>query len=375
MKNIAVSDIHEVSRAWKYYLENNSSEYNVVAYVTKRSAPPQILDGIPVLCIEQFAALYKRGLIREFVLPQERYIGWSKIVEELISLEVQRNDIYIVGRMKEGNLKSKKPYDSAKYLPYLEAHVADHCNLNCRACEHFSGLVEKPVFHSAKNIYRDLYQLRQFIEDIGVIRILGGEPLLNPEISEIMRAIRRIYVDSDIWIVTNGLLLDRMPNCFFDTCVEYHIKIWISYYPPMIKRMDCLKATLEKHGVEYNISELNVTFRKKYILQPHNDKNGVFEKCFQATCHNLYEGKIGVCFLPFTQKYFNQKYNCDIPCDGAINLYESGLTTEKLKRFLLTPFERCKYCSEKAVNENWTTMKDTISDWIIYHEDCDEIYK
>lgn len=365
MKNIAISDIHEVSRVWKYYFENNSSDYNVVAYVTKRNNPPQVLDGIPVLSIEQFALFYKQGLITEFVLPQERYTAWSKIVEELISLEIARNDIYIVGRICKGDLKSKQPYDSAKYLPYLELHAADHCNLNCKACEHFSGLVEKPVFHTSENIARDLYQLSQFIEDIGTIRILGGEPLLNPEISEIMQAVRSIYAYSDIYVVTNGLLLDRMSECFYKTCVEQRIKIGISCYPPMMKRMDSVKSILETYGVDYEAPGLCMTFRKKYILQPHNEKSTAFAKCFQATCHNLYDGKVGVCFLPFTQKYFNKKYNYDIPCDGAIDLYEDGLTTEKLKRFLLTPFERCRYCREEAVNESWTTMKNTISDWVI----------
>lgn len=365
MKNVVISDIHEISRLWKYYFENKSSEYNIIAYVTKRDNPPQMLDEIPVLNMAQFAHFYREKLIDEFILPQERYTGWSKIIEELNSLGVQREDIYIVGRVNEGNIESKMPYDSAKYLPYLEFHVADHCNLNCRACEHFSGLVEEPVFHSAESIAQDLEQLRQFIKDIGVIRILGGEPLLNSEICEIMKIARKAYTYSEIYIVTNGLILDRMPETFFETCLEYHIKIWISYYPPMIKNVECLKGFLERHGIDYEFSSLNMTFRKKYTLEPLNDKNRSFKNCFQATCHNLYKGKIGVCFLPFTQKYFNRKYNYNIPCDGAIDLYGMGLTTEKLKQFLLTPFERCRYCREDAIDEKWTTMKNVISDWVV----------
>lgn len=365
MKNVVISDIHEISRVWKYYLENKSNDYNVIAYVTKRDNPPKIVDGIPVLNIAQFASFYEKGLVQEFILPQERYTGWSKIVEELISFGIQRNDIYIVGRAVKGDIKSKSPYDSAKYLPYLEFHVADHCNLNCRACEHFSGLVEEPVFHHAETISRDLNQLSKFIEDVGVIRILGGEPLLNPEICDIAKITRKVYTYSEIYIVTNGLLLDGMSEEFYKACVNCNIKIWISYYPPIVKKIDYVKSVLDRHGINYEISGLNMTFRKKYTLDPYNEKTRSFESCFQATCHNLYEGKIGVCFLPFTQKYFNQKYTYDIPCDGMISLYEKGLTTEKLKQFLLTPFERCRYCKEKAVDEQWTLMQGTICDWII----------
>ena len=90
MKNVAISDIHDISRIWKYNLENKSSEHNIIAYVTQRDHPPKMLDGIPVLNMMQFVTFYKKGLIEEFILPQERYTGWSKIIEELISLGVQK---------------------------------------------------------------------------------------------------------------------------------------------------------------------------------------------------------------------------------------------------------------------------------------------
>lgn len=65
-----------------------------------------------------------------------------------------------------------------------------------------------------------------------------------------------------------------------------------------------------------------------------------------------------------TTKYFNRYFGKDLTEDGAIDLYEDGLTTEQLKMRLLTPFERCRYCTP-PVNVKWEQVKypSRLSDW------------
>ncbi len=77
----------------------------------------------------------------------------------------------------------------------------------------------------------------------------------------------------------------------------------------------------EKKHVKFGISPLNKEFTIKQTVSPHNDKREIFLQCIQAHCHNLYEGKIAACFLPFTTKYFNAYYNKNLPEDGALDLY------------------------------------------------------
>lgn len=256
-------------------------------------------------------------------------------------------------------------YLSAKFLPYLEFHVADHCNLNCKACEHYSGLVKEPRFTDLKNFTRDLERLHEFIDDIGFIRILGGEPLLNPELNEYIKLCRRLYPLAVIYVVTNAILLPKMPEEFFTTLRECNAAIWISFYPPIESKMPAIKKLLEKKRVPFAISPLNKTFTVKQTLQPHDKATEIFLRCVQANCHNVYDGKIAACFLPFTTKYFNAYYGKDLPEDGALDLYDSALTTEKLKAHLLMPFERCRYCVP-PVDVKWKTIKhpSPITDWV-----------
>jgi hypothetical protein len=86
----------------------------------------------------------------------------------------------------------------------------------------------------------------------------------------------------------------------------------------------------------------------------------------QAHCNNLYDGKIAACFLPFTTKYFNAEFAQNLPEDGALDLYEEAMSTERIQRHLFTPFERCRYCSDHSVPVPWEVMQEpsVLSDWV-----------
>ena len=84
----------------------------------------------------------------------------------------------------------------------MMAHIIPirRCNLACTYCNEFDDF-SKPV---------PLSTMRQRIEQLGrlktgVVTISGGEPLLHPDLDEIIRCIRRNATLSGL--ITNGLLL------------------------------------------------------------------------------------------------------------------------------------------------------------------------
>ena len=133
--------------------------------------------------------------------------------------------------------------------------------------------------------------------------------------------------------------------------------------------MPSIKEFLKEKDVVFHVAEKPAKeFTIKQTLHRHDKNREIFLQCFQANCHNIYEGKIAACFLPFTTKYFNDYYNQNLPEDGALDLYEAGLTTEKIKKFLLTPFERCSYCTP-PIAVKWDVVKypSPITDWTNDH--------
>ena len=364
-----------IEQFYNKWLEQRLGEkLDVVAFLTRGGAaiPPDVgaLGNAAILNPAQFAALYHKKLIDKIIFPRELCIGQQTMLSNLQTLNVAVDDMYITNRINKNLdlINFLEPYTSAKYLPYLEFHVADHCNMNCKYCEHYSGLVKTPKFTNLKSFTKDFEQLKKFIDDIGMMRILGGEPLLNPDINEYVKLSRKLYPLTKIFVVTNAILLPKMSDEFFETLKENNVGIHISFYPPLERKMPEIKKLLQEKGVKFHIFPLAKDFTIKQTLNRHDYKREIFLQCFQAHCHNIYEGKIAACFLPFTTKYFNEYYNKNLPEDGALDLYEKGLTTEKIKKFLLTPFERCSYCTP-PIAAKWDTVKypSPITDWTNDH--------
>ena len=255
----------------------------------------------------------------------------------------------------------------SNFLPYLEFMISFHCNLNCKACALYSGLVKEPQFPNLEKFTRDLEKLHEYISDVDTIRILGGEPLLNPEINEYVKLTRRIYPAADIYIVTNATLLTKMPEDFFETLRSYNVKIFISVYLPMKNKIPEIQNFLQQKNIGFRIMPNVIeNFTISQTLQPCPDKAKQFSHCSDAVCNTIFDGKIAACGRTFMTKYFNAYFNKNLPVDGTLNLYEEGLTAEKIKKHLITPFERCRYCVNPRLIK-WETIKypSQISDWII----------
>lgn len=316
----------------------------------------------------QFAALYHKKIIDKIIFPREIYFDSQKfMLTDCSKFDIKIDDVYVAARLNNtfNFFNFLEPYMTARYLPHIEFRIADQCNLNCKMCTEYCALVKENKFMDIEKFTKDFEQLHKFIDDFAAIRILGGEPLLNPEVGEYIKICRELYPFSPLHVVTNAILLPKMSDEFFDTVRENNAVICISFYPPMESKMPAIRELLEEKQVQYRISDLMEVFSKDQVLEKHDHPAQKFKSCFWARCHNLCDGKIATCYRPFVTKYFNEYYGKNLPEDGAIDLYEEGLTTEKLKQRLLTPFERCSYCVD-SVEFKWETVKypSPITDWV-----------
>ncbi len=354
---------------------HGGEEMCVVAYWNPFVSADDLQNEIPVITSKTTKKFIETGEIGVIIVPSEYYAGQMDFLSMFFDLSISLDNIYIskdfsdYDGSEEQALDFYESYYERKKLPYLEFHIADHCNLNCADCEHYSGLVKEPVFPSFEKFAKDFRKLKEYIEEIGKIRILGGEPLLNPEVEKYIQLTHEVFPKSNIQVVTNGLLLMQMPDSFFEILKRCgnHSGISISFYPVMEKKMDAVREFLRQKEIPYEISEMAVNFRKEQSLEPNDDAATMskFSHCYQKGCHNLYDGKIATCFLPFTTKYFNAYFHKKLPEDGAIDLYREELTTAELRRAFTAPFERCRYCRE-PVEVPWHQIHNPsiLEDWV-----------
>lgn len=139
-------------------------------------------------------------------------------------------------------------------LSYLEVHLVDHCNLNCKGCDHFCPIADK-WFADSNSYARDLQQIRKLFSRIYQICLLGGEPLLHPKIADFLFITRSCFPKADIRIMTNGILLDSMPDSFWDACRETHTWIIFDVYPPLYQKEKGLVDLARAGGLECAVRE------------------------------------------------------------------------------------------------------------------------
>ena len=160
-----------------------------------------------------------------------------------------------------------------KHLNIAEFYITNVCNLTCNGCNRFNNLKFKG--HQHWDDYKDLYKewsKRVTFDD--KIVIIGGEPLMNPTVTQWMYGLRELWPDTRIVLLTNGTYLDRAKG-LFNAQNETGIDIEIS-----------LHHETARHRIYDIIGEYmhnpNYTFLKKNTPQNrspndyfHDQKDGV----------------------------------------------------------------------------------------------------
>ncbi len=344
---------------------NGGERVQVSAFVTEKG------QEVGEISFADFLSVYKNKECNAIIIPKEYYMQYNFLIFRLIRSGVDINDIYNGARLWFDDAQNMKyapylliPMLEDRYLSYLEYHVTDHCNLNCKYCTHYAPLVKKPVYTDLGKMEKDLKKLKEYIYDIGVIRILGGEPLLSPQLPDFIKMTREIYPNALITVVTNGMLLKSIDEKLIQSMKENKAFFHISYYPPLEDKIAEIKEFLVKNKLPFTMSEKIEIFNKTQILS-QNPNPDFFYECFQATCTCIADGKIAPCFAPFTTKYFNEEFGEALPTDEGVDLYDENTDYLDIKAFLLMPMKRCSFCYEgKACKWEIIGKNSKKEDWV-----------
>ena len=267
------------------------------------------------------------------------------------------------------HLPEKKPH---KLLSF-EVHIADHCNLNCVGCAHFSPLAE-PAFADIEIFKRDFIRMGElFADKCTSVFLLGGEPLLNPEINKFMEIARENFPSdkTKIYIVTNGILLLKQNEDFWRTCHDKNIIISMTHYPIKLD-IEGIKASAKKFEVKFqyhNSADVDKTMHKIPIdLTGKGNAPRNFLKCGDGNgCIFLGNGKLYTCVFMPNIRFFNKAFNQNIPVTEAdyIDIY-SDITPDEIFRRLATHVPACSYCNMDAFQSGleWRVSKREMSEWV-----------
>ena len=359
-----------LSRSGKYQVvcvvEENSEKWN------DRTCTPWIVSSGRAVC------LMEEGKIEYFIVPSLAEAQNYRITKmlEVYHVGLDRLLYAPVETVRDKNLIDEErlsricPYEQRNELEAMEIHAAEHCNLNCKNCSMFCGLVKKEAFPDYSEFEKGICLLKKYFQHVKVFRIIGGEPLLNPELDRYIYKIRDTYPYTDIRLISNGILVRQMSGKLIKAVRECHVTFIVTQYAALKKSIDEIKAFLTEKKIPHIVTEVVTEFQKIYNAAGNSSVDENFYRChWKSSCATMYGTQIATCFVPFVIHYLSDRFELGICESGKIDLTEEGLTAREIRRRMHTPFDLCRYCAPKGEWAGWERLenkRDTVlSDWSI----------
>lgn len=250
-------------------------------------------------------------------------------------------------------------------LHSLETNIMDGCNLNCRGCSHFSNLFHRDEKIKFETFCRDL---KRITDNVYIYRfnMLGGEALLNNRLIDYIEYAKKVMPDTDIELVTNGLLIPKQDKSFFESCRKNGVIIGISGYKPTLALKNQIIEVLEENQVTYIFRDVVENFGKNIDLAGKNDIEIAVKSCRESRCHFMRQGKIYKCpFEALGNKLFTH-FNIDIELNGGIDIYKEDLNWQEVVSSLHNnSVEACRFCGKEEQIEWRVANPPCLEDWVI----------
>lgn len=284
--------------------------------------------------------------------PLTRAVAWLRKIKTKINANIS---------------KTAKP--KRKRL-FFDVHICDHCNLNCKSCTNFCPIAEKK-FVDLGVLERDFKRLSELTNRKCDVSLIGGEPLLHPDIIKIFDMTRQ-YFDCGAQMVTNGMLLANRPDEFWQSCGKNKIKIVVSVYPIKIDEEKII-AQARKHKVK--LAALDRTdesswYKHTWDLSCGQDAEKAYRKCpWGNVCIYLEDGKLDPCGFPLLTKHFNKyfdksEYKFAEPTeDDYVDIFKVNSLDEILEK-LANPIPYCRYCTLNFAYSKWERSGRAVNEWV-----------
>ena len=226
----------------------------------------------------------------------------------------------------------------------LEAHIVDHCNLTCAQCCSLSPLLA-PWFADPASLATDLRRAARVLQP-AVFKLVGGEPLLHPQLADIVQAVRESGIAPRVSLTTNGLKLDAMPDAVWQAIDG----LTISRYPrPRLS--DALIAHIEAQAARFAVAlnwKVQDTFThmdRDTPLAMGDEARDLYQHCWiRERCHLIRDGVFYTCTRP---AHFHTLYGGtrDFDADGLPLREDEGMLDDMLAYLQReTPLQACLHC-------------------------------
>ncbi len=307
---------------------------------------------------------------------EQNILSLQKDIERRLQTRCQKSDEDLEA-VKAETLTAVSKLLPRKGLQHLDYHLTTHCNLNCKGCSVFSPIA-KEWFAAPEEFKKEIEALRKALDGASPVNIhlLGGEPLLHPQIESFAFIARDVFPEARIDFTTNGLLVRQMPETFWETLRQTQVAIKYTRYPIGLDYDDLIRYIQDK-GVEVFSAGGEIAFFRRIPMNPKGTFNMFhsYIQCPYTDCAQLRNGKLFRC----PASAFHGILNENLESSGSVykgrfklsrrdyvDLYNENITRETVYDFLSNAIPFCSYCDTARMNPRvpWSQSEKNLTEWV-----------
>ena len=190
--------------------------------------------------------------------------------------------------------------DAEIVIPFMDIDITTFCNLRCKRCAKCIPYFTDHRHFTAAQIAESLDLLTKYVDKIYVASILGGEPFLNPELTEILKVCAQNSKIEHLEITTNASIepTDEQLRIIKDYSIDVHISDYRSISDNYKHAKEKFIKKLEDNGIkyEYQFHDMWLDFGE-IEKRDYSDKelHRMFVHCPMNSCAVFNDNKLYKC--------------------------------------------------------------------------------
>ena len=191
------------------------------------------------------------------------------------------------------------------YINRVDISVTNRCTLNCEGCNMLMSYYCNPQDRKLEEIKRDLDAFFEWVDTVEDMNLLGGEPLLYPQLVEVLQYIQDNFRDKivDIYIFTNGMcsLSEELLDISKKMEVIYDVSDYTHGLPQLEPRLEKFQKILSQHQIRFVRKKMDFWLdfgfeTADHSEEPEEQKIAFFHRC-GAPFRGLRNRKFYFCHL------------------------------------------------------------------------------
>lgn len=326
----------------------------------------QVKYNLPIMSLDTIKEKYSNPIFLISI--------WDKKPQESVSLQLKNNDFneyYAMQYCVENMSHLKWPsyvkndiyiYNMQEYkqknaellhADNINVFVTEKCSLRCRDCAHFAQFFENPITYKKEDIMEWIDCIDDIFDSVGFLCFMGGEPMLHPDIFELVAYAQTKLSIKCVIITTNGTILPKKEDLLNIDKNKFYLTA--SDYGDVSTKRKELEIILKEENIDYYNPIKNDTWGDcAYIEFQERDVKTletIYKECHALHCITLVDNKIFRC--PFLAATYQLK---GIPKEYLefANLSDTAKSVEVLKKDMIyylyekPYFIGCQWCVNRT---------------------------